>query len=428
MRSGESGLKSCGAALLAALVLARLAGVAFAGEDLSLSAALRLALENNPELLAARQELGVARGRLTKSRYWNQFNPEVGGQGGRREFAGGGAAGEFAVSGSQEIEVAGQRGRRIDEAERNAERVAALVRDRERRLEGDVTRAFFSALAARRRLALQRMIEELNQRTLDATSARVKAGESPQMEANLAEIRFGQSRRETIAAETEVATTVLQLKRLLGLPPERVVEPSGELRGTARALAPPDAVARALAQRPDLLAAQAELARVRAELALVRRLRIPNPTLEGFYETEAEGDGGRDRIVGGGLRIPLPVFDRNQGEVMALAAQEQQARHLLNATRRTVEQEVTEALREYEAAGRALEVLEARVLDPVRENLGFIETAYREGKIDLLQFVVVQNDLVRAEFTYLDSLAAFRRAEANLAAAIGGQLMDGDVR
>ena len=192
------------------LVLALLVTVASAAENLSHSEALALARENNPDLLAAPQELGVARGRLAKSRYWNQFNPEVGGAGKPPRVRRGGAASEFAVSGSQEIEVAGQRGRRIDEAERNAERVAALVRDRERLLTGDVTRAFFSTLAARRRLALQRTIEALNQRTLDATSARVKAGESPLMEANLAEIRYGQSGRESIAAAAEVATTTLE--------------------------------------------------------------------------------------------------------------------------------------------------------------------------------------------------------------------------
>ncbi len=113
------------------------------------------------------------------------------------------------------------------------------------------------------------------------------------------------------------------------------------------------------------------------------------------------------------------MFDRQQAELTTLTAQEHQARHLLDGVRRTVETEVAAALREYDAAARALEVMEASVLDPVKENFGFIETAYAEGKLDLLEFVVVQNDLVEAELTYLEALATFRRAEATLATALG---------
>jgi cobalt-zinc-cadmium efflux system outer membrane protein len=408
--------------LLATLLSVGVVRLAFGGDGLSLPDALDLARRNNPDLLAARQDIAVGAARSAKARYWIQFNPQVGGRGAHREFAGGDGRPEFGVSATQEVEIAGQRGQRIDEASENAKKVAALLRDRERLLTAAVTRAFFAALAARQRVALQRTIEALDQRILDATTARVRAGDSPRMEANLAEIRYGQARRDTIAGETRAAAALLELKRLLGLPPERVLEPSGELRGSARAVTLPDLLARALAQRPDLLAAEAELARTRAALSLASRGRIPNPTLEGFYETEAETAGGRDRIVGGGLTLPLPLFNRNQAEIMALAAQEQQARHLLDATRLTVEKEVAEALGAYDAARRALEVLEGRVLEPARANFAFIETAYHEGKIDLLQLIVLNNDLVQAQIGYLESLEDFRDAEARLVAAVAGPL------
>src|SRR5579884_3901332 len=400
--------------VLVAVVVAIARLPADAAERISLQEALELARRNNPDVLAARQELEVARGRLVKARYWNPFNPEVGGQGARRDFASGGRATNYGVSVSQEVEIAGQRSQRIEEAERNSTRI-----------EADVKRAFFAALAAERRLALQRAIENLNGRVRDAASVRVRAGESPAMEANLAEIRYGQSRKETIAAETEVIVARLELKRLLGLPPEQAIEPSGELRGAARTVPLGEALTRALDRRPDLLAAKAELERVGAEQALTRRLRLPNPTLEGFYETESERPGRADGIAGGGLRIPLPVFDRKQGELVALAAQENQARHLVDATRRTIEKEVAGALREYDAARRTVEVFEHDVLARVEENFGFIETSYREGKISLLDLVVVENDLVQAQLSYVDSLTRFRTAEADLERAVGGPLEGG---
>lgn len=419
MSTSASWYRWGGGVFVACAASALLVSVAAAGESLSLDEALALAHQNNPDLLAARQEIGVAAGREERARYLNPFNPEIGAHGAHREFSNAGGGPEYGVTASQEIEVAGQRGKRIDEAERNTERVAASVRDRERLLDAEVRRAFYDVLAARQRLALQQEVERLDQRTLDATNDRVTAGEAPRLAANLAAIRWGQSRRDTIEAETAVATAGLGLKRLLGLPPERALDPAGELRGTPEAPTVPEALADALTHRPDLVAAQAEVERARAELDLWRRLRVPNPTLEAFYQTEAERDGGREAIAGGGVRIPIPVFDRKQAEMTALAAQERQARHLLERTRRAIEQEVNQALREYEAASRVLAVMESRVLDPVRETFGFLETAYRESKIDLMQMIVVQNDLVHAQMSYVDALLTFRRAEINVGAAIG---------
>jgi cobalt-zinc-cadmium efflux system outer membrane protein len=180
-----------------------------------------------------------------------------------------------------------------------------------------------------------------------------------------------------------------------------------------------EALARALELRPDLTAAGREVDRIEAEKALTRRLALPNPTIEAFYRKE---DIEPNRIAGAGLRIPLPVFDRKQGELMTLAGRQTQARFQVDAVRRRIEQEVVESLQRYQAAGRTLAVFQQDVLGRVDENFGFIETAYRTGKIDLFQLVVVQNDLVSAQLSYLDALARFRQSEVALERAIGGPL------
>ena len=167
------------------------------------------------------------------------------------------------------------------------------------------------------------------------------------------------------------------------------------------------------------MAAGREVDRVDAERTLTRRLAVPNPTIEAFYRKE---DIEPNRIAGAGIRIPLPVFDRRQGELVALAGRQTQAHFEVDATLRRIEQEVAESLQHYEAAGRALAVFEHDVLTRVDENFGFIETAYRAGKIDLFQFVVVQNDLVTAQLSYVDALAASARAEVDLEHAIGAPL------
>lgn len=216
-----------GAFITAALTF----NVPAAAQPLTLERALQLTREHNPDLLAARQELEIARGRLVKSEYLSQFNPEIAGEAGRRSL-GAGAGPDYGVALSQEVEVGGQRGKRIDEARANLERVEQLVRDRTRLIEAEVKRTFFSVLARRQRGDLLQRVEVLNRHVRDASQARVKAGESPAMEANLAEIRFGQSRKETLVAEKDYTAALLDLKRLLNVPPEETLDPSGELRAS----------------------------------------------------------------------------------------------------------------------------------------------------------------------------------------------------
>ena len=389
---------------------------------LTLAEAVERARTTNPELRAAAQEVEIARGTLVKARYPSQFNPQIGGDGAHRSRSGPGgsaSATDYGVALSQEIEVAGQRGPRIAEAEQTVVRAEAQVRDRERLLDAEVKQAFFAVLVAARRVQLLERIEELDRRVREAAVARAKAGESSVIEANLAAIRYGQGRRATLDADAELGAARAMLRRLLNLDPAALLEPAGDLGGTAVRLTADDAIARALEARPDLVAASREVDRIEAERTLTRRLAVPNPTIEAFYRKE---DIEPNRIAGAGLRIPLPVFDRKQGELVTLAGRQTQARFQIDAVRRRIEEEVTDSLQRYQAAGRTLAIFEQDVLGRVDENFGFIETAYRAGKIDLFQLVVVQNDLVAAQLSYLDALSRFRQSEVDLERALGGAL------
>ncbi len=389
---------------------------------LTLTEAVERARITNPELRATAQGVEIARGALVKARYPNQFNPQIGGDGAHRSRTapdGSASATDHGVILSQELEVAGQRGPRIAEAAQSVARAEAQVRDRERLLAAEVKQAFFAVLAGASRVQLLERIEELDRRVRDAAVARAKAGESSVVEANLAAIRYGQARKATLDADADLAASRTTLRRLLNLDPSAALEPEGDLRGGAVRLTAEDAIARARDARPDLVAGNREVDRIEAERALTRRLAVPNPTIEVFYRKE---DIEPNRIAGAGLRIPLPVFDRKQGELVTLAGRQTQARFQVAAIRRRIEEEVADSLQRYQTAGRTLAVFEQDVLGRVDENFGFIERAYRAGKIDLFQLVVVQNDLVAAQLSYLDALVRFRQAEVDLERAIGGPL------
>lgn len=387
--------------------------------SLTLPEALTGAREQNPDLLAARQEVDVARGRLKRAQYLSQFNPALGGGAAHRAFADRpGSSTDFEITLSQELEVAGQRGTRIEEAEKNLERVSRQVHDTERLLLAQVKEAFYRALSLKRRVQLFREIEALNRRLRNIAVLRFQAGDVPKMDINIAAIRLGQSRKDTVIAGRDYLKAVRELERLVGVEPTGRTEPVGELTVTPQALHEDRLLQLALASRPDLQAADLEQQRVAAEIALTRRLAIPNPTVQAFYREEEGGD----TIAGGVISFPLPLFDRNQAELTQLVSRAGQANHERRSVEARIRQEVADAFHSYEAAKEEVAVFEQEVLDRAAENFQLMETAYREGKIDLLQVVVVQNDLVNAQFSYVDSLLNYWVARTALERAVGQDL------
>ena len=390
--------------------------------EITLEAALATALENNPELLAVRQELTVARGHLTKARYWNPFNPYIAGGAGQRRFDQGGSDIQPEAEIGVEVEIAGQRGKRIEEAEQGLARAQAEVDNFERLLRGRVKEAFYNSLYLRRRLELFRKTSELNSRLREATSVRFRSGEVAKLDENLAVIRDGRSRRDVFQADRNYNDSLPELERLLGREPLGRLEPQGGLQVEPASFDPKTLVATALEERPDLVARQAEIRRVEAEQRLTRRSVVPNLTLGAFYEEEVEAGGERDRIIGGRVSFPLPVFDRKQADLSILSGRHAQAEYERRAATLAVRSEVGDAYRAYDAAVSALSLYETEALSRIGENFRFIETAYREGKIDLLELVVVQNDLVDAEFSYVESLWDYWRAVVALERAVARPL------
>jgi cobalt-zinc-cadmium efflux system outer membrane protein len=247
----------------------------------------------------------------------------------------------------------------------------------------------------------------------------------PKLEANLASVRYSQARKESLAADRDRQNALSELERLLGIEPLGTTEIAGELASRPVAVSEKELLDSAARERPDLRAREVEITRVDADIALTRRLVIPNPTFSGGYKEEGGEGGIKERIIGGRVGIPLPVFDRKQAELTQLSGLRSRALHERDGVRLAVESEVREAFRSYETARQSVELFEKEAVSQVDESFGFIETAYRQGKIDLLQLIVAQNDLVAARLSYIDSLWDYWVARIALERAVGGPLATG---
>jgi cobalt-zinc-cadmium efflux system outer membrane protein len=402
-------------------VVASCAGLLFfallhAQTPMDFPTALESARKNNPDWRAAEQEVEIARGKLTTARLISPFNPVLEGEGGPRTLPGAGTHTDFGAGLSVELEVAGQRGLRITEAERNLQRAEATYTDFARTFTAKLARAFYQALFARERLALLRRVEDLNRRLLEVTQIKFQAGDVSGLETNVAAVRYGRARKETLDGQRELTQTLLELQRLIGV--EAPIDPAGELPVLSSPVSSQDLLERAHTNRPDLAAKLRELERAEAEIALRKREILPNPSAGISFRREGTGD----RIVMGSLAIPLPIFNRRQGELDSLEARRIQARAELLGLEKEIRKEVDRVLNQWTAALESFQLFQKEIIERTEENFKLLEVAYRERKIDFPQVLIMENDLIAANLSYLDTSLALREAAIRL------QEVSGEVR
>lgn len=384
------------------------------GAPLTLEAALALARDNNRLVQAARLQIGEARGDLTGASIRLVNNPEFVGTVGPRLLSGtpGGTAADLQLGLEQRFETGGQRAFRVERASAGVASVASSASDVERVVEFGVAATFYQTLAAEQRLGLLEENQRLARELHGIAERRLDAGGGTPLEVHTARIRLAEVERRTLAARGAFELNSVRLAELLGLSPGSPLQLEGELPGDE---APPPAdilVTRALRSRPDLAAAGHEVRSAQAAISLAAAEARPDIGVGAFYGRE-EGDN----IVTVGVRLPFPIFNKNQGERERARAARQRLVAQQEAIRLRVESEVRQALVEYEQALRALRVYTSDVLAAQEESAALLQLAFEAGEVSIQDVIVVQRELLEGREGYLDAGSDLALSRARVLAA-----------
>ena len=120
--------------------------------------------------------------------------------------------------------------------------------------------------------------------------------------------------------------------------------------------------------------------------------------------------------------MPLPLFDRNRAEINAAKAQQQVDTARINNSEKQIVREVIAAFLSFRTTQKMLAFYEGDSLKLLNENLKLTRTAYELGETALLEVILMQNEFIKTQFAYLDTLAAHHKAFAELEAAVGTSL------
>jgi cobalt-zinc-cadmium efflux system outer membrane protein len=385
-----------------------MAPAAFA-QSISLPQALSTAMDANPDLAAARQEIGIADGARKQAGLIP--NPEISyeAEDTRRSTS------TTTVRLSQTLELGGKRGARVEVAT-YGQTAAQLELDRRvNGLRADVVQAFYAALRAQTGLDLAKQSLELTERGLRIVDGRVRAGKSSPVEATRAQVQLAEARLQFRRAETEKATAYQELAQITGSAVtvfDRLDSP------TLSPGLPPQAeeLLSKLDETAEMRQAVVQIDKSDASLGAEKAQRIPNLTVSVGSQYDRSV---RERVNVVGLSMPLPLFDRNQGNILSASRRADQARDQRNAVELRLRTETLTSLNQWTTAMQEVESYDKTILPSAQQAVDTATRGFEMGKFGFIEVLDAQRTLIVARGQYLESLAAATNARAQVERVYG---------
>jgi cobalt-zinc-cadmium efflux system outer membrane protein len=355
------------------------------------------ALKFNPELAFYDAEIAAAKGeRRVAAAYPNL---EISGDIGRKRSReiGGGLAGEgtaWSVSVAQPLEFPGRIALRKAIANRQVE-LAELGLDQFRAtLASRVREAAYQLHIAQAQARAAEQAAQRGQELIEVLVQRDPAGVNPLLETRLIEASVITLNARATEAFTQATALTGELNQLRGQPLSTPVQIAPPTLTFAELPSAETLVTEALANNFDIRAQQLELAQQGLRVDLSRKDRWKEITMAPFYSQERAGE--RESTVGVGLSIPVPIWNRNTGNIQAAQARQQQAEVAVSLTQRRVERELREKVAAYNARLAEMSRWRPEIVESLREAAELADRHYRLGAVPVATYVELQEKYLEA--------------------------------
>jgi len=394
--------------------------------NITLQQAVSEALVGNPSLAVERRDVDIAKGIRRQAGIY-PFNPELEAEGGagrardRVDKDDRRGVDAKSVGLSQTIWLQGQRGIRVRGADAGLLRATRSVQDAERQVVADVLKAYGDLLLSQERLGLAQEILGVVQNVRGAAQKLFEADAVPELDVFRADVEVRKAENRVVSEERGLATARRELALLIGravadplraVASSPVLPPSGNLEALR---------SQALGARPDLTAALAAVDAARAEVDLVRAERfLPEIKVGVKYESAREFDS----ISHSGfltLSVPLPLWNRRDGDLDRARAEVAKNQAQVELTRRRIEKEISIAVQQVDASRQIVDRYGRSILPQQERNFGLLREAYTIGEIRITDVFVGQREFIESREAYLEAVSTFNAATADLYRALNAR-------
>lgn len=376
---------------------------------LTMEAAIRLALEVNPTIAAARREIEATEAQILQG----SLRPNPGFSYAAEN------AGRISRSSSAQVELPIERGdkraARVDAAQRGRDVAVSDLSGRQLKVRAAVMAAFFDVLAAQELTALAQDSVSLARRATDIAAKRVVAGKVSPVEETKARVAEAGTRVALTQAQSELRNARRRLSSLWGNASPRFSEAQGNV-DMLPAVPARESIELRLGTSPSVQRAQLELERRKSLVNVEQSKTVQDVTVSVGIQRREEAQHEQMRF---GISIPIPLYNRNQGNLLEALRREDKARDELVATRIALASDVYQVIERLGARRQEVDLLRTEVVPGAKSAYEAATIGFENGKFSFLEVLDAQRTFFSAKSQYLNALAAVHRAVTDLEGILG---------
>ena len=383
-------------------------------KNLTLSEATTFALQANPDIAV------VMRGREVESAQALQAasrpNPTLSGQ--VEDFRSQNRIATIAIS--QQLETAGKRDKRMAAADATLSMADADIRITHAEISAKTYAAFYQVLAAQQAQALAQELLKISTQSKESTAKRVLAGKVSPVEETKAKVAEAGLKIDLASASQQLVSAKQRLASLWA----KSLEPNnhmdyiavGELEKLNKIATLDDLMAQ-LADSPRLTKASLAITQKQALSAIEQSKQTPDVTISLGARRNEELGGITQAIIG--LSIPIPLFDKNQGNLQSARAREFQSIDEKTALENQLKTELAEAYSRRQLQIEASNLYQQDILLGAQSAYEAARKGFEFGKFSFLEVLDAQRTLFQAKTQFIQTLVLARLAEADIQNILG---------
>ncbi|HKO11648.1 MAG TPA: TolC family protein [Acidobacteriaceae bacterium] len=391
-----------------------------ASQLLSLDDAIRLALQHNHNLLAARTTIRQNEAEevtanlrpdpvlFTDADFLPVFQPDQFTSDYTNNIA------QFDLGVSYLFERGKKRQHRLQAAKDATAVTRFQVADTERALAFSVASQYINVELAESTLALAQQDLKSFQDTVQIAETRYKDGDISEDDLLKIKLQMLQFQSDVSAAQLARAQGLSDLRQLLGyesVPADYDVVPEFTYQPVPGNL--DDFEARALQNRPDLRAAREGVTAANSQYQLQKSIGKRDITGQINYTHLQFNE------ISLFAQMPLPIFDRNQGEIARAGYAINQAQEQEKSAQGQVLTDVRDAFENLRSNDTILGLYRTGYLAEAQQSRDISDYAYHRGAASLLDFLDAERSYRSVQLGYRQALASYLLALEQLREAVG---------
>jgi len=399
----------------------------YEGPPLSLANAIEEALNKNPDLMALRQQVDIARHRPTQERalnppmlegtiwQWpiNTLNPAN--------------TNMYMFMVGQDFPGRGKRDLRAAVAEKDIALADSDVVIRARQIVNDIRQAYTSLYIARKAIDIHLATVSLLQQIADVSQAKYATGRISQQDVLKPVLELSKLHSDIIMFDEQASLATAKLNVLLDRSPDAPIGPLVEPQEQMLLPSSADLQRMALEHQPELQRAHLEIDRAEAELASAKKEYKPDFTVQGGYLVMPNQT---DALLGR-VGITWPKAPWSRGKVDARVAEQTAAVAAATARERAMENSLRLAVQEAYVRAKSAQaraaLLRTTILPQSQQTLDVSQIAYETDRVDFQALIDNERTLLDSRLDYYRAVNDFEQAIADLERAIGTDLQEGTV-